>query len=75
MFNEGIRNVEIYPDIEEYAKDVIQTYRDAFKPSMMQAARYIQFDDVYIAGLSSPDIPFNDSEYSREYLIDLAFVL
>src|SRR5699024_10915215 len=28
--------------------------------------------DVYIAGLSAPDIPFNDGKYSREFLIDLA---
>ena len=27
---------------------------------------------MYIAGLSSTDIPFNDGEFSREYLIDLA---
>lgn len=31
LFNGGIRNKEIYPNIEDYAKDVIQTYRDAIK--------------------------------------------
>lgn len=72
LFNEGIRNVDIYPDIEDYAKDVIQAYRDAIKAFYDAGVRYLQLDDVYIAGLSSPDIPFNDGEFSREYLIDLA---
>lgn len=72
FFNAGIRDVEIYPDIEEYAKDIIQVYRDAFKVFYDAGARYLQIDDVYIAGLSSPGIPFNDGQYSREYLIDLA---
>lgn len=72
LFNIGIRNENIYPDIEEYAKDVIQAYRDAFKAFYEAGVRYLQLDDVYIAGLSSPDIPFNDGEHSREYLIDLA---
>ena len=72
LFNIGIRNEDIYPDIEEYAKDVIQAYRDAFKAFYDAGVRYLQLDDVYIAGLSSPDIPFNDGEHSREYLIDLA---
>ena len=72
LFNVGIRNPEIYPDIETFANDVIQTYRDAIKAFYEAGVRYLQLDDVYIAGLSSPDIPFNDGEYSREYLIDLA---
>lgn len=72
FFNEGIRDTAIYPDLEEYAKDVIQAYRDALNTFYDAGARYIQFDDVYIAGLSSPDIPFNDGQYNREYLIDLA---
>lgn len=72
FFNEGIRDANLYPDLEDYAKDVIQAYRDAFKTFYDLGARYIQIDDVYIAGLSSPDIPFNDGQYNREYLIDLA---
>ncbi|WP_138419913.1 5-methyltetrahydropteroyltriglutamate--homocysteine S-methyltransferase [Aquibacillus sediminis] len=72
LFNRGIRDETIYPDIEEYAQDVIQTYRDAIKAFYDAGVRYLQFDDVYIAGLSSPDIPFNDGVLSREYLIDLA---
>jgi 5-methyltetrahydropteroyltriglutamate--homocysteine methyltransferase len=71
-FNAGIRDVNIYPDLEVYAKDIIQAYRDAFKAFYEAGARYLQIDDVYIAGLSSPDIPFNDGQYTREYLIDLA---
>lgn len=72
FFNQGIRDESIYPDLEVYAKDVIEAYRDALKVFYEAGARYIQIDDVYIAGLSSPDIPFNDGQYNREYLIDLA---
>ncbi|GAA0345010.1 5-methyltetrahydropteroyltriglutamate--homocysteine S-methyltransferase [Bacillus carboniphilus] len=72
LYNAGIRNLDIYPDIEEYTKDVIQTYRDAIKAFYDAGCRYLQLDDVYIAGLNAPEIPFNDSGYSREELIDLA---
>lgn len=72
VFNHGIRDESIYPDIEEYADDIIQTYRDALRAFYDAGVRYLQFDDVYIAGLSSPDIPFNDGTYNREQLIDLA---
>jgi 5-methyltetrahydropteroyltriglutamate--homocysteine methyltransferase len=72
LFNAGIRDLEIYPDVQEYAEDVIQTYREAVKAFYDAGCRYLQFDDVYIAGLNAPEIPFNDSGYSREELIDLA---
>lgn len=72
LFNEGIIDEEIYPDIEEYANDVVNTYRDALKAFYDAGCRYLQFDDVYIAGLSATNIPFNDGKYPREYLIDLA---
>ncbi len=72
LFNIGIRDTETYPDLEEYTKDIIQTYRDAIQAFYNAGVRYLQLDDVYIAGLSSPDIPFNDGKYSRETLIELA---
>ena len=72
LFNAGIRNLDIYPDIEEYANDIIQAYRDAIKAFYDAGCRYLQLDDVYIAGLNAPEIPFNDSGYSREELIALA---
>ncbi|MRG87560.1 5-methyltetrahydropteroyltriglutamate--homocysteine S-methyltransferase [Salinibacillus xinjiangensis] len=72
LFNAGIHNPEVYPDLEAYAEDIIQTYRDAVKTFYDAGVRYLQLDDVYIAGLSSPEIPFNDGKYSRDYLIDLA---
>lgn len=72
LFNAGIRNLEFYPDIEEYTNDVIQTYKDAIKAFYDAGCRYLQLDDVYIAGLNAPEIPFNDSGFSREQLIDLA---
>lgn len=72
LFTIGFRDETVYPDIEDYAKDVIQTYRDAIKAFYDAGVRYLQLDDVYIAGLSAPHIPFKDEKYSREYLIDLA---
>ena len=50
----------------------IQAYRDALKAFYDAGCRYLQLDDVYIAGLSSPDYELTDSDYSREQLIDLA---
>jgi methionine synthase II (cobalamin-independent) len=72
LFNAGIRNLDIYPDIEAYANDIIQAYRDALKTFYNAGCRYLQMDDVYIAGLNAPEIPFNDSGYSRQELIKLA---
>ncbi|MEW9109826.1 MAG: 5-methyltetrahydropteroyltriglutamate--homocysteine S-methyltransferase [Cytobacillus gottheilii] len=72
LFNAGIRNLEIYPDVEEYANDIIIAYRDAIKAFYDAGCRYLQLDDVYIAGLNAENIPFNDSGYSREDLISLA---
>ncbi|MDQ0160068.1 5-methyltetrahydropteroyltriglutamate--homocysteine S-methyltransferase [Alkalibacillus salilacus] len=72
FFNAGIQNEQVYPDIETYATDIIQAYQDAIQAFYDAGVRYLQFDDVYMAGLSAPDIPFNDGQYSREYLIDLA---
>lgn len=75
LFNAGIRNNEIYPTIEEYANDIIQTYRDAIKAFYEAGCRYLQLDDVYIAGLNAPEIPFNDSGATREELIELALTV
>ncbi len=72
LFVAGIRNPEIYPDIEEYANDIIQAYRDVFKAFYDAGCRYLQLDDVYLARLSSPEGPSLDNIYSREQLIDLA---
>lgn len=72
LFNAGILNDSIYPNIDDYAEDVIKAYRDAIKAFYDAGVRYLQLDDVYIAGLSSPDIPFNEGIHSREKLIDLA---
>jgi methionine synthase II (cobalamin-independent) len=72
LFNACIRDKETYPNIEEYANDVIQTYRDAINAFYEAGCRYLQLDDVYIAGLNAPNIPFNDSGATREELIELA---
>lgn len=72
LFHPNIRDERVYPDIEDFATDVIQTYRDAIKAFYDAGVRYLQLDDVYIAALSSPDISHDDSPYTRKYLIDLA---
>ncbi|MCF3943727.1 5-methyltetrahydropteroyltriglutamate--homocysteine S-methyltransferase [Oceanobacillus alkalisoli] len=73
LFEAGIRNPEIYPDLEDYANDIIQTYRDAVKAFYDAGVRYLQLDDVYIAGLSSTDFQLVDSGgYTKKALIELA---
>ena len=57
LFNIGIRDETIYPDIEEFAKDVIQAYKDALKAFYEAGVRYLQLDDVYIAGLVCTEYP------------------
>lgn len=73
LFEVGIRNPDIYPDIEAYADDIIVAYRDAIKAFYDAGVRYLQLDDVYIAGLSSPDFQLVDTGgHSKEQLIELA---
>ncbi|GGH84676.1 methionine synthase II (cobalamin-independent) [Pullulanibacillus pueri] len=72
LFSAGIRNESLYPNIKDYAEDVIQTYRDALRAFYDAGVRYLQLDDVYIANLSSPDHPYSTGAFSREALIDLA---
>ncbi|MDT8860240.1 5-methyltetrahydropteroyltriglutamate--homocysteine S-methyltransferase [Alkalihalobacillus sp. MEB130] len=72
LFNAGIQNLDIYPNIEDYANDIIQTYQDALKAFYDAGCRYLQLDDVYIAGLCAPKLPFSSSDLSRQELIDLA---
>ena len=63
FFNAGVRNLDIYPDIEKYADDLIKAYQDTILAFYDAGCRYLQFDDVYIAGLNAEEIPFNDSGY------------
>ncbi|WP_174612794.1 5-methyltetrahydropteroyltriglutamate--homocysteine S-methyltransferase [Virgibacillus ihumii] len=72
FFNDGIRNADIYPDVEKYAEDIIQTYQDALQAFYDKGLRYLQLDDVYIAGLAADSVPWNDDMVDRDYLIDLA---
>lgn len=73
LFELGIRNPEIYPNLEEYANDIIKAYRDAIKAFYDAGVRYLQLDDVYIAGLSSEDFRLLDTGgYSKDDLIELA---
>ncbi|MED3642473.1 5-methyltetrahydropteroyltriglutamate--homocysteine S-methyltransferase [Caldifermentibacillus hisashii] len=68
FFYPGILNEEVYPDVEDFAKDLIQAYRDAIQAFYNAGCRYLQLDDVAIAGYCIPDIP----EDERQKSIDLA---
>lgn len=72
LFHPDIRDQSVYPNIEDFAADIIQAYRDAIHAFYDAGVRYLQLDDVYIAGLSSPDIDYDQGPFSREYLTDLA---
>ncbi|MFD1361822.1 5-methyltetrahydropteroyltriglutamate--homocysteine S-methyltransferase [Lentibacillus salinarum] len=73
FFNDGIRNPDIYPDLEKYADDIIKTYQEAIQAFYDAGLRYLQLDDVYIAGLAADSVPWNeDPGEQRDYLIDLA---
>lgn len=72
LFHPGMMDETVYSDIEEYAKDVIRAYRDAIQAFYDAGVRYLQLDDVYIAGLSSPEVTFPEDGYTREQYIDLA---
>lgn len=72
LFREDIINSDIYPDYESYAKDIIQAYRDAVSAFYDAGVRYLQFDDVNFAVLTSPEIDFESGPYKRDYLIELA---
>lgn len=72
LFHNGMMDKTVYSNIEDYANDIIQAYRDALQAFYDAGVRYLQLDDVYIAGLSSPDLKFDTEGYHREQLIDLA---
>ena len=72
LFRENIIDLEIYPDYESYAQDIILAYRDAIKAFYDAGVRYLQFDDVNFAVLTSPEIDFDQGPYKRDYLIELA---
>src|SRR5690625_4849174 len=71
LFHPDIINHDIYPTVEAFADDVITAYQDALQAFYDVGVRYLQLDDVYIAGLSSPDLEFSD-EFSRDDAINLA---
>lgn len=53
LFHPNILNHEIYPDINEYAKDVSEAYRQSILKFYELGCRYLQIDDVYWAGLAA----------------------
>ncbi|QDP39494.1 5-methyltetrahydropteroyltriglutamate--homocysteine S-methyltransferase [Radiobacillus deserti] len=71
LFHRGIRNPEVYPNLDDYANDIIAAYKDAVQAFYDAGCRYLQFDDVYIAGLNTDHL-FAYEELTRQELIDLA---
>lgn len=72
LFNGGIRDKEIYPNLNEYAEDIIKAYQDAILAFYDAGCRYLQFDDVYLAGLNVEDYLWGDPDVSRDDAIELA---
>ncbi|UOQ84838.1 5-methyltetrahydropteroyltriglutamate--homocysteine S-methyltransferase [Gracilibacillus salinarum] len=68
----GMRNPDIYPDIEAYADDIVNAYRDALAAFYEAGCRYIQLDDVSIAGFVTENDFIYDHAYSMEQLFDLS---
>src|SRR5690625_208035 len=72
LFHPGMIDKSTYSNIEDYATDVIQAYRDAIQAFYDAGVRYLQLDDVYIADLSFSYLTFDREGYDRDQLIDLA---
>jgi len=49
LFHPNILNEAIYPDINDFARDVSKAYHDSLLKFYELGARYIQLDDVYWA--------------------------
>src|SRR5699024_906929 len=71
LLHEDIRNHEVYPSLEDFKNDVIKAYQDALQAFYDAGCRYLQLDDVYIAGLSAPDLELT-GVFSREEPINHA---
>ncbi|PTK67168.1 5-methyltetrahydropteroyltriglutamate--homocysteine S-methyltransferase [Staphylococcus borealis] len=52
LFHPNILNEDIYPNIEDFAHDIAEAYRQSLQHFYDLGARYIQIDDVYWAGLT-----------------------
>ena len=72
FFNVGAPIAMLIYRLREYAKDITQAYKEALNAFYEAGVRYLQLDDVHIAGLSAPGRSIKDEDYSREQLIDLA---
>src|SRR5690625_4735114 len=68
----GMRNPKIYPDIEDYAADIVKAYKDALAAFYKAGCRYLQLDDVSIAGFVTENDFIYDDAYSMEQLFDLS---
>lgn len=72
FFNDGLRNPDIYSTEEAFAEDIIRAYQDALNAFYDAGLRYLQLDDVFIAGLAADVVPWNQAFKDRDKQIDLA---
>src|SRR5699024_8486023 len=68
----GMRNKEVYPDIEDYAADIVKAYKDALAAFYEAGCRYLQLDDVSIAGFITDHNFMYDDAYTLDELFDLS---
>src|SRR5699024_163167 len=68
----GMRNKEVYPDIEDYAADIVKSYKDALAAFYEAGCRYLQLDDVSIAGFITDHNFMYDDAYTLDELFDLS---
>lgn len=78
LFHPNILNETLYPDINDFAKDVSKAYHDTLQHFYDLGARYIQLDDVYWANLTSGTQKTRGrdrSEEEKERARQLAYVV
>ena len=60
IIHPNILNEDIYPNIEDFAHDISEAYRQSLQHFYDLGARYIQIDDVYWASRLTVHIKFED---------------
>ncbi|WP_404455139.1 5-methyltetrahydropteroyltriglutamate--homocysteine S-methyltransferase [Oceanobacillus kapialis] len=68
----SMRNPDIYPNIEDYATDIVNAYKEALAAFYDAGCRYLQLDDVSIAGFVTNNDFIYDDAYTMDQLFDLS---
>ncbi|GGI40783.1 5-methyltetrahydropteroyltriglutamate--homocysteine S-methyltransferase [Mammaliicoccus stepanovicii] len=66
LFHPNILNHELYPDINEFAKDVSKAYHQSILKFYELGCRYLQIDDVYWAGLAATEQLIKNRERTQD---------